>query len=118
MVAVESVAEFVASMPTSYREAFAHDEEAVEVHAGIASRREASATRVEIWKDLPERVVAICIVADDRPGLLSQISAALVACRNSRVTGFVGSLQMVALRPDGVTTRPMPSDPVKYAIPQ
>lgn len=44
-----------------------------------AARREASATRVEIWKGLPERVVAICIVADDRPGLLSQISAALVA---------------------------------------
>lgn len=68
---------YVASMPTSYHEAY--DEEAVEAHAAIASRREASATRVEIWKELPERVVAICIVAEDRPGLLSQISAALVA---------------------------------------
>ena len=64
-------------MPSSYREAF--DDVAMLAHAGIAGRREASATRVEIWKDLPERVVAICIVADDRPGLLSQISAALVA---------------------------------------
>ena len=66
-------------MPTSYREAFADDDEAIEVHAGIAQRRGASATRVEIWKDLPERIIAICIVAEDRPGLLSQISAALVA---------------------------------------
>src|SRR4051794_20023498 len=68
---------FAASMPAAYHETF--DGEAVEAHAGVASRREGSATRVEIWKDLPERVVAICIVADDRPGLLSQISAALVA---------------------------------------
>jgi [protein-PII] uridylyltransferase len=74
---VESPDEFTASMPTSYREAF--DDEAMVAHAGIAARRDASATRVEIWKVLPERVVAICIVADDRPGLLSQISAALVA---------------------------------------
>ena len=77
MVGVESPQEFIASMPLSYREAF--DDEAMLAHAGIAARREASATRVEIWKDLPERVVAICIVAEDRPGLLSQISAALVA---------------------------------------
>ena len=68
---------FAASMPTSYHEAF--DGDAVEVHAAIVARREGSATRVEIWKELPERVVAICVVADDRPGLLSQISAALVA---------------------------------------
>jgi UTP:GlnB (protein PII) uridylyltransferase len=67
----------MASMPTSYREAF-QDADVV-AHAGIVSRRDGSATRVEIWRDLPERVVGICIVADDRPGLLSQISAALVA---------------------------------------
>ena len=73
----DEYAAFAASMPASYREAF--DEEAFEAHAAVASRREGSATRVEIWKDLPERVVAICIIADDRPGLLSQISAALVA---------------------------------------
>lgn len=71
-------------MPTSYREAF--DDEAMLAHAAIAARREASATRVEIWKDLPERIVAICIVADDRPGLLSRISAALVALEIDVVT--------------------------------
>jgi [protein-PII] uridylyltransferase len=68
---------FASSMPASYHEVF--DDEDVAAHAAVASRRDGSATRVEIWKDLPERVVAICIVADDRPGLLSQISAALVA---------------------------------------
>jgi UTP:GlnB (protein PII) uridylyltransferase len=84
MLRPESLEEFTASMPASYREAF--DDEAVLAHAGVAARREASATRVEIWKDLPERVVAICIVADDRPGLLSQISAALVALEIDVVT--------------------------------
>ncbi len=64
-------------MPAVYHDAF--DEDAIAIHAGVASRREGSATRVEIWKELPERVVAVCIVADDRPGLLAQISAALVA---------------------------------------
>ena len=64
-------------MPTSYREAF--DDEDVELHAQIVASRSGSATRVDIWKVLPERIVGICIVADDRPGLLSQISAALVA---------------------------------------
>lgn len=73
----ESNEEFKASMPTSYREAF-HDDD-VELHAQVVARRSGSTTHVEIWKDLPERVVGICIVADDRPGLLSQISAALVA---------------------------------------
>lgn len=77
MVADAAVAEFTASMPAAYREAF--EEDAVATHAGIVSRREGKATRCEIWDDLPERVVAICIVAEDRPGLLSRISAALVA---------------------------------------
>ena len=84
MAPPESLEEFMASMPASYREAF--DDEAMLAHAAVASRREASAMRVEIWKDLPERVVAICIVADDRPGLLSQISAALVALEIDVVT--------------------------------
>ena len=64
-------------MPASYRSTF--DESAIAAHATIAAQRGASATRVEMWKELPERVVAICVVADDRPGLLSRISAALVA---------------------------------------
>lgn len=84
-------------MPTSYREAF--DDEAVEAHAAVASRREGSATRVEIWKDLPERVVAICIIADDRPGLLSQISAALVA----EQIDVVSAHAYCRTRPDGAT---------------
>lgn len=86
---------FAASMPAAYHEFF--DGEAVEAHAAIASRREGGATRVEIWRDLPDRVVAICIVADDRPGLLSQISAALVAERIDVVSAHA----YCRTRPDG-----------------
>jgi [protein-PII] uridylyltransferase len=95
MTAPESLEEFMASMPASYRDAF--DDEAMLAHAAVAGRREANATQVEIWKDLPERVVAICIVADDRPGLLSQISAALVALEIDVVTAHA----FCRARPDG-----------------
>jgi len=86
---------FAASMPTAYHEAF--DGEAVEAHAAIAARREGSTTRAEIWKELPERVVAVCVVADDRPGLLSQISAALVA----KQIDVVSAHAYCRTRPDG-----------------
>ncbi|HSO39496.1 MAG TPA: hypothetical protein VLT33_43510 [Labilithrix sp.] len=86
---------FVASMPTSYHEAF--DAQAVAAHAAVVARREGSATRVEIWKELPERVIAICVVADDRPGLLSQISAALVA----EQIDVVSAHAYCRTRPDG-----------------
>jgi [protein-PII] uridylyltransferase len=68
---------FVASMPDRYRASF--DPQAIAAHTAIVQRRGAGATHVEIWKELPGGILAICVVADDRPGLLSQISAALVA---------------------------------------
>lgn len=72
----ERLAAFVASMPVEYRGAF--DAEATRAHAEVVRRRGARATHVEIWRELEGRVVAICVVADDAPGLLSRISAALV----------------------------------------
>lgn len=72
-------AAFVASMPPEYRGAF--DLEATRAHEGIVHRRGGRPVHVEIWRELSERVVAICVVAADGPGLLSRISAALVAQR-------------------------------------
>jgi len=71
------VAAFVSSMPPEYRASF--DEEAHRAHAAIVARRDRRLAHVEIWRELSERVVVICVVADDAPGLLSRISAALVA---------------------------------------
>jgi len=75
----ESFAAYVASMPAEYRGAF--DLDATRAHAGVVRRRGDRSTHVEIWRELSERAVAICVVADDRPGLLSRISGALVAQR-------------------------------------
>lgn len=72
-------AAFVSSMPPDYRAAF--DVEAARAHCAIVKRRAGRTAHVEIWRELSERVVAICVVADDKPGLLSCISAALVATK-------------------------------------
>jgi [protein-PII] uridylyltransferase len=73
----EFVRQYLRSMPKGYREVF--DQAAVETHAAIVQRRGSSATRVELWRELADGVAALCVVADDCPGLLSRISAALVA---------------------------------------
>jgi [protein-PII] uridylyltransferase len=66
---------FAASMPDHYRERF--DQETIRAHAGVVFRRGTSASRAEPFRMLPEGGLAVCIVADDRPGLFSRISAAL-----------------------------------------
>ena len=64
-------------MPRSYRQLF--NDDAIAAHAGVVKRRGTSAVHVEIWRELPENVAAICVVADDDAGLLARISAALLA---------------------------------------
>jgi [protein-PII] uridylyltransferase len=71
------VAAFRASMPVRYRESF--DGAATREHAAIVGRREGHPALAEIWKHLPQGGAVACVVADDRPGLLSLISATLVA---------------------------------------
>ncbi len=68
-------AAFYDSMPARYREAF--DSDSIREHAAIAARRGASSAHAEIWRRLPKGGGVVCVVADDRPGLLSLISAAL-----------------------------------------
>jgi [protein-PII] uridylyltransferase len=68
--------DFSASMPARYRQTF--DAAAIAEHAAIVARRGPSAAHVEIWKRLDDAVTVVCAVADDRPGLLSRITASLV----------------------------------------
>jgi [protein-PII] uridylyltransferase len=73
-----SMSSFQASMPDRYREAF--DARAIREHAAIVARRAGAPVHAEIWQRLPRGGGAIvCVVADDRPGLLALISASLVA---------------------------------------
>jgi [protein-PII] uridylyltransferase len=75
---VEYFSAYLKSMPAEYKAAF--DIESARAHEAIVRRRGPRRVHVEIWRELSERVVAICVVADDKPGLLSCISAALVEC--------------------------------------
>jgi UTP:GlnB (protein PII) uridylyltransferase len=68
---------YIGSMPASYVRLF--DEAAVEAHAAIVHRRGTAASHVEIWKQLPEGILALCVVAEDLIGLLSRICAAVFA---------------------------------------
>jgi [protein-PII] uridylyltransferase len=72
---LDTPAAFRASMPQRYRDAF--DGAAIREHAAIVARRGSAPAHVQIWRRLPKGGAIACVVADDRPGLLSFISAAL-----------------------------------------
>ncbi len=74
--APDSTSDFSDSMPGRYRELFQGG--AVDEHAAIVARRAAATAHAEIWRPLPKGGAIVCVVADDRAGLLSHISAALV----------------------------------------
>jgi [protein-PII] uridylyltransferase len=64
-------------MPERYREAF--DGISIREHAAIVARRGDAPAHAEIWRREPRERAIMCIVADDRPGLLSLVSASLAA---------------------------------------
>ncbi|MBK7584993.1 MAG: hypothetical protein IPI67_32985 [Myxococcales bacterium] len=70
------VREFAASMPRAYRTAYG--EVAIAEHAGVALRRGDRAANVELLEHTHGAPGVLCVVADDRPGLLATLSAAFV----------------------------------------
>jgi [protein-PII] uridylyltransferase len=78
MPSEESVRAFASSLPESYRKNF--DFGAIASHARIALERESAPANVGRFLSTRVPGEAICVVADDRPGLLATISAALVMC--------------------------------------
>ncbi len=69
---------FTASLPASYRGNF--DAQAIAAHARVARERESAPANIGAFFSSRVPGAAICVVADDRPGLLATISAALVLC--------------------------------------
>lgn len=72
------VRDFIASMPRAYRYVFS--ERGIADHARLAIERGRAVARIGRFhsrRDLGAG--AICVIADDRPGLLAMISAALVS---------------------------------------
>lgn len=76
-------------MPTRYGVLF--DARAIRRHASVAYRRRERPAIVELWRALPDGSAALCVVAEDRPGLLSAIAAALVLHRLDVITALVFS---------------------------
>ena len=74
----DEVRAFAASLPESYRRNF--DIAAIAAHTKIARERESASANVGSFNSSRVPGSAVCVVADDRPGLLATISAALVLC--------------------------------------
>jgi UTP:GlnB (protein PII) uridylyltransferase len=73
----DTVRAFGDSMPSAYREAFTVEQ--IREHAAISDRRGDRASHLELWRAFPDGLSVLCVVADDRPGLLSHVCRVLVA---------------------------------------
>jgi [protein-PII] uridylyltransferase len=80
---------FASSMPSRYRVLF--DPRTVRKHAGVSYRRGDRPAHAEVWRSLADGSAALCVVADDRPGLLSAIAAALISHKLDVITALVFS---------------------------
>jgi [protein-PII] uridylyltransferase len=80
---------FAASMPARYRVLF--DPRAVRKHAEIVMRRQGKPAHAEVWRTIPDGTTELCVVADDRPGLLLLIAAVLAAHHLDVMTGLLFS---------------------------
>lgn len=67
--------QFVATMPAVYERLYAPSEMAE--HAAIVSRRGSRAIHAELWQST--KGPSLCVVAEDRPGLLALVTDALLA---------------------------------------
>jgi [protein-PII] uridylyltransferase len=85
-------AEFAASMPPRYQVLF--DPRSIRLHAAVSYRRGGMPARAEVWRSLPDQSAALCVVADDRPGLLSAVAAALTSHRLDVITALVFSREV------------------------
>ncbi len=85
------LAEFIGSMPAAYALAFSTTESAE--HSEIATRRRGRPVHVERWRTLPDQTTVICVIADDRAGLLSLICHVLVRLRLEIVSAQIYSRQ-------------------------
>jgi [protein-PII] uridylyltransferase len=92
----DPASEFIDSMPARYAQRF--DLSDAREHSAIVGRRAGAPAHVELWQRLSKGGAVMCVVADDRPGLLSFISASLFA----HVLDVVGAQ---------VFTRRLPSGP-------
>lgn len=73
----EFIEAFLANMPETYR--IHYSEADVRLHAGIAWRRGSTLAHIEQWPAAAKDTTWLCVVTDDRPGLLAMLCAAITA---------------------------------------
>ena len=88
---------FLDSMPERYL--LANGPEAVAAHAGVALDRGGAPVHAAIVPSRHPEVAEVCVVADDKPGLLARIAAAITAGRLEVLAAQVYS--RVVTGPDG-----------------
>jgi UTP:GlnB (protein PII) uridylyltransferase len=89
------MSEFLASMPGAYARSFTRDE--VAAHARIVARRGTVLAHAELCQSVHGSLV--CVVADDRPGLLAILTDALLV----QGIGIRSAQVYCRARPDGAT---------------
>jgi len=95
--AQSDAAAFLAAMPDAYREAFG---DVAGEHAAIAERRGDRNAHLERWRTLEDGTSVLCVVADDRAGLLSTICRVFVAHELDIVSAEVHCRKRVGLTPE------------------
>ncbi|HEY6561207.1 MAG TPA: hypothetical protein VI072_28235 [Polyangiaceae bacterium] len=70
--------DFATSLPNTYRAAF--DVTAIAAHARLAAERGDASVKIGSFASSRAPGTPVCVIADDRPGLLAMISAAIVIC--------------------------------------
>lgn len=73
----ENLSEFANSFPPDYRQRFNSDQILAHYRTAEDRARTGSSVAVSLFPWLEPGIIALCVVADDRPGLLSNISRAL-----------------------------------------
>jgi UTP:GlnB (protein PII) uridylyltransferase len=76
-ISSEELARFVASMPSPYH--LEYDDAEIREHAAIVESRGGSLAHVDTVVNTSRAGTWLCVVTDDRPGLLSLLSAAISA---------------------------------------
>jgi UTP:GlnB (protein PII) uridylyltransferase len=66
---------FFDTMPRRYQQLF--NGPTVQEHAAISRRRGSAPAHAEIWRRLPQGAAIVCLVADDRSGVVSHLGTAL-----------------------------------------
>jgi [protein-PII] uridylyltransferase len=102
------VEEFSQSMPETYR--IQYSEEEVRHHAGIVWRRKQHVAHVEQWPSGAKDATWLCVVTDDRPGLLSLLCTALTAHSLSIVSAKIHCRAAQNEAVDFFCVRPLKSD--------